>query len=244
MKARTAMAAALLVTTLSSCSWDEHVCSDGEYPVKSANGGMGGACVKDGEEPPEQYERYPEGKVPRVLGDKWDVYWDQKQIEGQKALDQQKALVGLRPDPRAVKGWKRVTVGKVGTIAVPKGWTLATSGNMTTLSRDKQKIEIMVERDGAASIYDRAKAIRAIGTETNDPELDVDTAAKWPGSTTARYVQTDRGLKDSDDVVSTEALLVVTKNDALVVVQGSAIDSEIQGTDASRILRSLELGRS
>ena len=38
--------------------------------------GTGSACVPDAEEPPAGYARYPEGKVPQQVDDKWDVYWD------------------------------------------------------------------------------------------------------------------------------------------------------------------------
>ncbi|MDF6017396.1 hypothetical protein [Streptomyces sp. JH34] len=51
------------------------MCSDGEYPVLSV-GGTGSACVPDAEEPSSGFARYPEGKVPQQVDDKWDVYWD------------------------------------------------------------------------------------------------------------------------------------------------------------------------
>ncbi|MFG3157101.1 SCO0607 family lipoprotein [Streptomyces sp. NPDC048219] len=77
---RVATAAALGCATaalaLSGCSLEyrEDVCSHGEYPVTSI-GGTGSACVSDDERPPAGYTRYPEGKVPRHVDDKWDVYW-------------------------------------------------------------------------------------------------------------------------------------------------------------------------
>ncbi|MFD9292532.1 SCO0607 family lipoprotein [Streptomyces sp. NPDC060030] len=66
------------VTALAGCAgveYREDMCSDGEYPVLSV-GGTGSACVPDAEEPPSGFTRYPEGKVPQQVDDKWDVYWD------------------------------------------------------------------------------------------------------------------------------------------------------------------------
>ncbi|GKQ35312.1 SCO0607 family lipoprotein [Streptomyces sp. A012304] len=59
---------------LSGCSLKEASCGGGEYPVLAV-GSTGSACVPNGEEPPEGYARYPEGKVPEYVGDKWDTYW-------------------------------------------------------------------------------------------------------------------------------------------------------------------------
>ncbi|MFF4274121.1 SCO0607 family lipoprotein [Streptomyces sp. NPDC001536] len=76
--ARTAAALASLaaVVALTGCSlaYEEDICSNGEYPVLSV-GGTGSACVSDGEKPPTGYTRYPQGKVPQQVDDKWDVYW-------------------------------------------------------------------------------------------------------------------------------------------------------------------------
>ncbi|MGW6924007.1 SCO0607 family lipoprotein [Streptomyces sp. NPDC054950] len=71
-----AMAAAMAVATLTGCSFqiEEASCGGGEYPVLAVNSG-GGDCVPDGEEPAEGWARYPQGKVPEKVGDKWDVYW-------------------------------------------------------------------------------------------------------------------------------------------------------------------------
>lgn len=77
---RIAVAAALAgaaLATSSGCSglsFQDAVCSDGEYPVMSV-GSTGSACVEDGGEVPEGYTRYPEGKVPQKVDDEWDVYW-------------------------------------------------------------------------------------------------------------------------------------------------------------------------
>ncbi|NEB74807.1 hypothetical protein G3I40_06110 [Streptomyces sp. SID14478] len=71
-----ALAGAAAVVALAGCSLDlrDAICSHGEYPVMTV-GGTGSACVPDDEKPPSGYVRYPEGKVPRKVDDKWDVYW-------------------------------------------------------------------------------------------------------------------------------------------------------------------------
>ena len=79
-KARIAavLASTAAVLTLSGCAgWEyrENICSGGEYPVLAV-GSTGSACVSDEEEPSAGYARYPEGKVPQEVGDKWDVYWE------------------------------------------------------------------------------------------------------------------------------------------------------------------------
>ncbi|GGN08515.1 SCO0607 family lipoprotein [Streptomyces fuscichromogenes] len=62
---------------LSACSFSmaDAICGSGEYPVMTV-GGTGGACVKNGEAAPKGTTRYPEGKVPQHVGDKWDTYWE------------------------------------------------------------------------------------------------------------------------------------------------------------------------
>ncbi|MFF0425128.1 SCO0607 family lipoprotein [Streptomyces sp. NPDC004520] len=73
-----ALASAAAVVSLTGCAgleYKEDVCSSGEYPVLSV-GGTGSACVPDKQEPPAGFVRYPEGKVPQQVDDKWDVYWN------------------------------------------------------------------------------------------------------------------------------------------------------------------------
>ncbi|WP_416985597.1 SCO0607 family lipoprotein [Streptomyces sp. T028] len=72
-----ALAGATATMLLSACSFSmqDAQCSGGEYPVLAVNG-SGGACVEDGQEPPKGYARYPEGKVPEYVDDKWDKYWN------------------------------------------------------------------------------------------------------------------------------------------------------------------------
>ncbi|NJQ01782.1 hypothetical protein HCK00_14885 [Streptomyces sp. PLAI1-29] len=69
-----ALAGVAAAMTLSACSVRDAICSDGEYPVHSI-GGTGRACVSEDEEPPKEYVRYPEGKTPKMVDDKWDIYW-------------------------------------------------------------------------------------------------------------------------------------------------------------------------
>ncbi|MEU1512825.1 hypothetical protein ABZ490_11780 [Streptomyces sp. NPDC005811] len=71
-----ALVAATAAGLLSACSlsFQDAMCSDGEYPALAVNS-SGGQCVKDGQEPPEGWVRYPEGKVPEHVGDQWDEYW-------------------------------------------------------------------------------------------------------------------------------------------------------------------------
>jgi hypothetical protein len=76
MRVRDLLPLAVLVPLLAAgCSLDERICSSGEYPVKAVGNTTGAACVPDGEQPPAGYVKYPEGKVPERVGDKWDRYW-------------------------------------------------------------------------------------------------------------------------------------------------------------------------
>ena len=78
-------ASAALALTGCSLEYREAICSDGEYPVTSV-GGTGSACAPDGERPPQGYTRYPEGKVPKHVDDKWDVYWRTHMIDESGAV--------------------------------------------------------------------------------------------------------------------------------------------------------------
>ncbi|MEU5087621.1 hypothetical protein [Streptomyces sp. NPDC021356] len=66
--------------TLTACSTEDAVCGGGEYPVQAV-GSTGSACTPQGKEPPKGYVRYPEGKVPETVGDKWDEYWNTHVID-------------------------------------------------------------------------------------------------------------------------------------------------------------------
>jgi len=67
--------AGLLLTglLLGGCGNDA-ICGGGEYPVQSING-TGRQCVSDQQDPPTGFARYPAGKEPQHVDDKWDVYW-------------------------------------------------------------------------------------------------------------------------------------------------------------------------
>ncbi|MGW0999700.1 SCO0607 family lipoprotein [Streptomyces sp. NPDC002520] len=78
-----ALAGTAAVVALTGCSalkYQEDVCSRGKYPVMQVNG-PGGDCVANGDEPPAGYARYPEGKVPQQVDDKWDVYWSTRTLD-------------------------------------------------------------------------------------------------------------------------------------------------------------------
>lgn len=68
------VAAATVLTGCAGLGYQENICGNGEYPALSV-GGTGSACFSDKEEPSAGYARYPAGKVPRQVDDKWDVYW-------------------------------------------------------------------------------------------------------------------------------------------------------------------------
>ncbi|MEV7415561.1 hypothetical protein [Streptomyces sp. NPDC089919] len=90
------VAAALLTT--GCAAGPDRICGSGDYPVKAVGNTTGQDCVPDGEEPPPGYVRYPAGKVPQHVGDKWDEYW------GTVVVDQDGRIVpGPRPttDPAA-----------------------------------------------------------------------------------------------------------------------------------------------
>lgn len=72
--------ACVAVAVLTGCSSEDASCGGGEYPVMSV-GSTGSACVSNGVEPPKGYVRYPEGKVPQHVGDKWDTYWSTHTVD-------------------------------------------------------------------------------------------------------------------------------------------------------------------
>ncbi|MFD4632389.1 SCO0607 family lipoprotein [Streptomyces sp. NPDC058284] len=72
--------AGVAAAVLTGCSTEDATCGGGEYPVLRV-GSSGSACQPDGEEPPKGYARYPEGKVPEHVGDKWDKYWNDHTLD-------------------------------------------------------------------------------------------------------------------------------------------------------------------
>jgi hypothetical protein len=87
MKRTRSTSAALVVAALATaalaggCSFKDAICRGGEYPVKAIGNTTGRACVADGQEPPEVFVRYPEGKVPKHVDDEWDKYWSDKIVD-------------------------------------------------------------------------------------------------------------------------------------------------------------------
>ncbi|MER5555043.1 hypothetical protein ABT001_25790 [Streptomyces sp. NPDC002793] len=75
-----ALAGATVALLTSACSLQDAVCGGDEYPVLRVNS-AGSACVADDEEPPKGYARYPEGKVPERVEDKWDTYWSNRTLD-------------------------------------------------------------------------------------------------------------------------------------------------------------------
>ncbi|MFI6401599.1 SCO0607 family lipoprotein [Streptomyces sp. NPDC050548] len=85
-RTRVAVLTAILISTagpLSACSFsmEDAMCGSGEYPVLAVGSTSGGACVKNGDTPPSGYTRYPKGKVPQHVGDKWDTYWETHTVD-------------------------------------------------------------------------------------------------------------------------------------------------------------------
>ncbi|RSM58125.1 hypothetical protein DMB66_31030 [Actinoplanes sp. ATCC 53533] len=76
------LAAALAATLLTGgCSFADAICGSDDYPVKAVGTTTGQDCVPKGQEPPAGYVRYPKGKVPEHVGDKWDEYWSEVVVD-------------------------------------------------------------------------------------------------------------------------------------------------------------------
>ncbi|MEU1329611.1 hypothetical protein [Streptomyces sp. NPDC005865] len=72
--------AGVTAAVLTGCSTQDAICGGEEYPVLRV-ASSGSACAPKGEEPPKGYARYPEGKVPEHVGDKWDTYWETHSVD-------------------------------------------------------------------------------------------------------------------------------------------------------------------
>jgi hypothetical protein len=70
--------------SISACGADA-ICGGKDYPVTTV-GATGRACVTAGHEPPAGYVRFPAGKVPEHVGDKWDTYWETHMIDRTGAI--------------------------------------------------------------------------------------------------------------------------------------------------------------
>ncbi|MFJ9994989.1 SCO0607 family lipoprotein [Streptomyces werraensis] len=76
--AAAALASAVAVVAVTGCAgfeYREDICSADEYPALSV-GGTGSICVSSKEAPPAGFVKYPQGKAPQQVDDKWDLYWD------------------------------------------------------------------------------------------------------------------------------------------------------------------------
>jgi hypothetical protein len=69
------------VFLVGGCSSANRICGSGRYPVKAVGNTTGSDCVDEGKEPPAGYVRYPKGKVPQTVGDKWDTYWSEVVVD-------------------------------------------------------------------------------------------------------------------------------------------------------------------
>lgn len=76
-----ALASVTVALLATGCSMEDATCGGGEYPVMAV-GSTGSACVPEDQKPPAGYVRYPEGKVPEHVGDKWDTYWSTRTVDG------------------------------------------------------------------------------------------------------------------------------------------------------------------
>jgi hypothetical protein len=83
---RTVLAASLGVTLLTAGCGQDAICGSDSYPVKAVGTTTGQDCVPQGQEPPAGYVRYPEGKVPEHVGDKWDEYWSTVVVDDKGAV--------------------------------------------------------------------------------------------------------------------------------------------------------------
>jgi hypothetical protein len=75
---RVARAVALMIAVplvMAGCSFRDRICAEGMYPVVQVGSNTGRTCVRDGQEPPAGYVRFPDGKVPEHVDDEWDQYW-------------------------------------------------------------------------------------------------------------------------------------------------------------------------
>jgi len=71
---RLPLAAVLLsLTATAGClEWEEGMCSEGEVPLYSIEYRSGGQCIAEGGPVPDGMATYPPGRVPQMVGDKYD----------------------------------------------------------------------------------------------------------------------------------------------------------------------------
>lgn len=75
------LVAALIGLLTTGCTIEDSICGGESYPVKAVDSLSGQDCVEKGQEPPAGFVRYPEGKEPKKVGDKWDLYWDEHKLD-------------------------------------------------------------------------------------------------------------------------------------------------------------------
>ncbi|MFI0938564.1 SCO0607 family lipoprotein [Streptomyces sp. NPDC021020] len=82
------LAGSAVAALTAACSVDlrDAICGSDEYPVAAVGSAGGGSCVPDKEQPPKGSVRYPEGKVPQHVDDKWDKYWQDHALDANGRL--------------------------------------------------------------------------------------------------------------------------------------------------------------
>ena len=78
--------AAVWLTTACGPDLRDHMCGSNEYPVQAVGPEGGGQCVTNGKNPPAGTVRYPKGQVPKRVGDKWDLYWQDHGLDAHGKL--------------------------------------------------------------------------------------------------------------------------------------------------------------
>lgn len=184
------VAALLLAGLTSGCSWDEQICSEGEHPVRNADGGFGTACGEDGKTVPKGYATYPPGKVPKTSGDKWDEHWASAaaRVEAKKATA--KAIKASVPYALP-NNWKRVDLGGGASMGLPPGWRNVSRGDGVHRLARKGDLEPVNVKVGPAdrTLDQEAKALFERSGERIDNARDrLSTPIRWPGAKAAHYV--------------------------------------------------------
>lgn len=82
------LAGAAVVAMSTACGVDmrDRECTSNEYPVQAVGPEGGSQCVTKGKEPPAGTVRYPKGQIPKRVGDKWDLYWQDHGLDANGKL--------------------------------------------------------------------------------------------------------------------------------------------------------------
>ncbi|MGI8522915.1 MAG: hypothetical protein ACR2K3_06350 [Nocardioides sp.] len=71
--AAVALALVAAATSLTACEfYTEHLCFASQYPVYAITNHHGRDCVRDGRSPRPGFAAFPPGRVPSVVGDRYD----------------------------------------------------------------------------------------------------------------------------------------------------------------------------